>query len=622
LSFQFERSDNYEAKHMLKTIPSRLVHFLLLASSALLMACGGSQPETTEMQNCSGSRVIRDQQSLELLAGCTRFHGNLSVYKVTSLQPLSRLQSITGDLAIGFRRGDHNPWEEEGTVGVQDLSGLDSLTSISGSLQIERNPQLRSLDGMNNLATLGGNLIIGGGDANPVFGGDADNPLLTEVDALAKLTRINGNLIVTHNPLLENLDGLANVHIVDGDIVIGPVPFFVGNSIGLHSLGLKNLAEVKGNFQIAGDSLLQNLDGLEKLQKVGGILSIYNHSKLTDIDALQNLEAVGGLEIASNDSLGDFEGLDHLQTIHGLGLKISFNQSLTSLAGLGGLTSIKGELTIDSNDRLTSLDGLDSLNELEGGISITGNGSLSDIDALAFVRTIEGNLFIGADVAQDHLKAFNQVEQISGSLIIGFHPSLTDLDWLASIKSLGGLVLTNNETLQSIDALQHLVELRGNLELTSNTNLLNLAALSRVESIGSLIISNSALVSLDDLASLRAIGTIELTDNLYLKDISALHKIQYLDALKIVRNAQLESLNGLDAVETVNGDLFIADNPVLAGLHVFAKLRRVGGFMIIFETPLISLPELQALAAQLVAVDPEAANRLPPYLLVTDPSSP
>jgi len=46
------------------------------------------------------------------------------------------------------------------------LTGLDNLTSIGGNLIIRSNDALASLSGLNNLTSIGGSLIIG------LFGGN------------------------------------------------------------------------------------------------------------------------------------------------------------------------------------------------------------------------------------------------------------------------------------------------------------------------------------------------------------------------------------------------------------------------------------------------------------------
>merc|ERR1712078_167650 len=82
-----------------------------------------------------------------------------------------------------------------------------------------------------------------------------------------------------------------------------------------------------------------------------------------------------------------------------VGLSIWDNPELTSLDGLQGLTTIGGDLDIDSNDQLTSLDGLQGLTSIvdssdcqpcTGEIEIKRNPSLLSLDALESLQEVDG----------------------------------------------------------------------------------------------------------------------------------------------------------------------------------------------------------------------------------------
>ena len=77
--------------------------------------------------------------------------------------------------------------------GVTDLTGLSALQSVGGIVQIGET-SLTSLDGLQQLATLGGDLAI------------HDNADLTDITALSALTSVPGNVSVTNNPLLCQTD--------------------------------------------------------------------------------------------------------------------------------------------------------------------------------------------------------------------------------------------------------------------------------------------------------------------------------------------------------------------------------------------------------------------------------
>lgn len=118
---------------------------------------------------------------------------------------------------------------------VVDLSGLDALVRVEGSLAFGENEALASLDGMGSLTYVGGGLFF---DQNEVLtgaslpslaeigvvlmigqtgskGGPWGNPTLVEVD-FPMLTVIHGDIEIRHNPVLASLDGLDALETVDG----------------------------------------------------------------------------------------------------------------------------------------------------------------------------------------------------------------------------------------------------------------------------------------------------------------------------------------------------------------------------------------------------------------------
>ena len=71
---------------------------------------------------------------------------------IENLNGLSKIQVIEGDLIIG-NFGSHNPL-------LNDLSGLDSLTTIGGSLWIGHNYGLTNIASLCNLISVGDNIWI------------------------------------------------------------------------------------------------------------------------------------------------------------------------------------------------------------------------------------------------------------------------------------------------------------------------------------------------------------------------------------------------------------------------------------------------------------------------------
>jgi predicted GH43/DUF377 family glycosyl hydrolase len=83
---------------------------------------------------------------------------------------------------------------------ITNLSGLDNITSIGGSLLIHFNNALTSLIGLDNVAAIGGDLEID------------DNASLTSLSRLDKVTSIGGDLRIRWHNILTNISGLDNIN--------------------------------------------------------------------------------------------------------------------------------------------------------------------------------------------------------------------------------------------------------------------------------------------------------------------------------------------------------------------------------------------------------------------------
>jgi len=85
---------------------------------------------------------------------------------------------------------------------ITNLNGLDSVTTINGSLLIVDNNLLATLTGLESLTTINGGLGI------------VSNDLLTDMTGLRNVNSISGNLTIGWNHKLRSLSGLENINAV------------------------------------------------------------------------------------------------------------------------------------------------------------------------------------------------------------------------------------------------------------------------------------------------------------------------------------------------------------------------------------------------------------------------
>jgi hypothetical protein len=195
------------------------------------------------------------------------------------LAPLAGAWCVSGDLTI--RNSD-----------LVTLSGLSSLIAVGGTLSIQDNASLVTLDGLQNLRRL---LKLS------LF----RNPELSGLTALTQLKTLS-SLQVYVNPKLSDLHGLDKVTGISWAEIV--------NNANLESLaGLDSLATVYGYLDIRQDPKLPSLEGLRALRSVGSLVQIADNAKLASLNGLDNLETIGStLRLLRNPELRSLDALGKL----------------------------------------------------------------------------------------------------------------------------------------------------------------------------------------------------------------------------------------------------------------------------------------------------------------------
>jgi hypothetical protein len=99
-------------------------------------------------------------------------------------------------------------------------------------------------------------------------------------------------------------------------------------------------------------------------------------------------------------------------------MKIGVNDSLTSLTGLDGVTSVGGLVHIHDNLNLASLSGLEGLISIGEDLGITGHAALTDLEPLEGLAFVGGELVVHSNGSLTTLTGLhnidpNSVEHIS-----------------------------------------------------------------------------------------------------------------------------------------------------------------------------------------------------------------
>ncbi len=247
---------------------------------------------------------------------------------------------------------------------IDNLDGLNQLESVGG-LHIHRNMILNDMSGLENIHTINGSLII------------ETNWNITDL-GFQNLDSIGWDIIIEANPLLTNVSGIgqikSNCHwltISDNDELI-QLPNF------------EHLDTVRRNLEIISNDKLLDLNGLNSINSIGALI-ISNNPELLSLNGLQNLSRVTLLQLTINPKLETLSHLENLQSINPLGLRIWNNDNLINLDGLESVVDYGGVFNCLVNASLTNIDGIRNFDKIHDQIAIAGNNSLSNIEGLEFI---------------------------------------------------------------------------------------------------------------------------------------------------------------------------------------------------------------------------------------------
>lgn len=473
--------------------------------------CAGGGPVVIE-----GSLAL-DGVDLDPYRCVAAVGGDLTVVNVASLEGLGAVETVCGEVWIGD---------------APELSNLDGLSSLTraGGLTVSNAARLTSLEGLSHLTRVEGSLEITG------------VPLLAKLAGLGALETIADSLTVSDAPMLFSLEGLGRLREIGRNLgIYAPIATFagledlerIGGGLNLETYpttsaeGLESLEEV-GNLWVNDTCVLPDLRGLDHVrsvgwltvdggttsltglggvQTVGGDLTVSGEER-TSVSGLSSLESVGGSLTIRDTSIVSLEGLESLRTVgeasEGVGpgdLEISGNASLVSLEALSALTSVYSDFVLLDNEALPSVQGLGALSSIGGNVWIRGE-ALVDLDGFDALERVGGDFRLEGNTRFEGLIG---LERIGGSLIpdlqqdcgglealavideslyLNATSSLTSLDGLEALTTIGMLYIDNAHQLQNVDALANLRGVGGSFWIFGNESLMSYTPLHGVQSVG------------------------------------------------------------------------------------------------------------------------------------------
>ena len=378
-----------------------------------------------------------------------------------------------------------------------------------------------------------GNLLITNGglditslvDLNKIDGGlFIFETTLFNVDGLANLIQVGGDLFVDNNPLLQNLDSLSRVSTWNGSISIG------FNEVLTSIDGIQNVGETLNSVSFSRNTALRSIDIFQNTKVIQESLYINECNSITNLDTFLALEVVGeGIGISENLSLTDISGLNNLQSTSNL--EIYDNNNLNEIVGFQNLISVENSLEIEEN----------------------GLATIRGFDKLESVRSMT----IGSNTGLQKIEGFANLEKVN-FVSIGFNLQLQEVAGFNKVTSLDSVFITSNLQLAEFDAFNSLVSMN-NLTI-SESSIKELTAFQNLEECNKLSIGNHGKLTILNLEQLTTAESISISRN----DVLELILFKNLSSVEtdftLKRNLPLVALQGLEQLTSVGGIFEISEN--------------------------------------------------------------
>lgn len=284
----------------------------------------------SNLTSMSGNLTVRGNSVLTNFSGMDNLATGLSTVTIDnndSLESFVGLSSLPSATKIIVKNNDL----------LRDLQGLNGLTATS-LLQVENNPSLINLSGLDALTQVNGRFAIlnndgmtdtSGAPALQRVTGDFDverNNDLASINGFNQLTSVGATSIRLNNAL-TNTDGFLNVTEITGSLEVN------GNSQLLDLVGFGNVTSIgtrsSHDLNIRGGGLGHL--GLRSLENIAGDLVIDN-TAMVDLDLPQLCRVGQNFQVTQNGALCT----DKVETVR---------DQVVNCNGIGGTVTITNNMT-------------------------------------------------------------------------------------------------------------------------------------------------------------------------------------------------------------------------------------------------------------------------------------
>ncbi|MFS4491996.1 hypothetical protein [Maribacter sp. 2308TA10-17] len=314
-----------------------------------------------------------------------------------------------------------------------------------------------------------------------------------------------------------------------------------------------------------------------------GDLVLTTQQEVDDFGAEGFTAISGSLKIKDSNVPSTIVNLNPLNTISTISdsLIIEENLILNELNGFIELKNVGADISIIRNKALQSINTFEKLEEVGGDIIFFAEEAVYSISGFNNLLTIAGGLYLinNSQGAVSELNAFNNLETIGTDLSINrINGNLVGLNKLNSIGA--KLTIQGLSTIEDFTFFESLTNIGGRVNVTANPVLESFNGFEKLTGLNGLsLLLNNSLTSLNGLENIRSIyGNLVITINRNLENLQGLEGLEKVlnGGVDINQNMSLTSLNGLNNLKTIDQGLEIWRNDSLENLTGLESLNSTG----------------------------------------------
>jgi len=373
---------------------------------------------------------------------------------------------------------------------ITDLSGLSQIEAFDyGSIRIQHNPVLQSLDGLGPLTLTGVTAAIT----------LTDNPVLSSISSLEGSTIFEGYLRLTSNPMITSLEAFSSQ--------TGFLNIRIDGCDGITDLsGLEGVTSIN-SLDIRENDNLQNISALSNISGQMREIIMHTNNSLTSLSGLEGIHSVfEGIVIRRCPSLSNLDGLNGItnETIpqNSMGIGITSNQILNDISALANIDfETISEVFIYDNSALSECDIASICSVLDVGITViiedndVGCNSVQEVEEDCATVDIPDANFLSTllnhnpiiDTDGDNAIQYGEAEIFNGT-IEASNMNISNFEGLEAFINIAGfngagneivtLRLDDNTTLTSVIFENNPLLEAVNLKNGNNTSITNFQGLN------------------------------------------------------------------------------------------------------------------------------------------------